>query len=148
MKIRTSYVSNSSSTSYIVYVRNREAEILLPGHANGISFDMLLKAIQSCSESCSDCTMVERYGIADILDEYLEWNSREDNPEFVDRLDELSAAGGDDDVYELQIAYGDQLYRLLLCEFIHMGAVELLSSDHDDKTASCICRNNNKWIDS
>ena len=145
MKIRTNYVSNSSSSSYVIYVKDRKANIPMPNHVMGIDFDMFITAVESYRNYHSESTEVTRYGAAEILETYLEWNIFEDNPQYVEKLKELSAEHNDD-VYDIQIEYCDHLNRLLLCELIKMGAVELLQADHDDvEKHVCICRDNNRW---
>ena len=117
----------------------------MPNHVMGIDFDMLITAIESYRDYHSDSTEVSKYGAAELLEEYLRWNIFEDNPKYAEKLKELSAEHNDD-VYDIQIEYGDHLNRLLLCEFIKMGAVELLQADHDDvDNHACVCRNNNRW---
>lgn len=147
MKIRKGYVSNSSSSSFIIHVIDTKQCIPFTHH-KGMDADDFITLLESMPYSHSESTQVEAEGLTSILDEF-EGGEYLD-AEIVSRMRDIHSReleGKDSDVWQdgmylLQISYCDHLFYKILCEFVQSGVIEILwGEDMDDPNYhGCICR--------
>lgn len=127
MKIRTNYVSNSSSSSFIIHVKDWNKSIPLPNHPVGITPELFTTYLAGLYDSHSDATQVDNYGYQAIVDDFKGWL---DVPsDWWDNLDKLNKALGDDlddSLLDIRINYCDKFSKMLLEELVSAGAIDIL----------------------
>jgi hypothetical protein len=106
MKIRTNYVSNSSSSSFIVSYDRNAKEILTSMNGTKIEIkpQFLIDELEKMYETHSECTMMIRQGSSAIYNDAKEWWDEECLKElknFLDKNPEHCKA-------EFQINYDDK----------------------------------------
>ena len=128
MKVRNGYVSNSSSSSFIVSYNPEAKEILKSKNGTEIIFcpKDLIDEIDDKYETHSECTMMTRKG-ADAIYEYAkEWwdeNDLKELKEFLDKNPEYHKA-------EFQINYDDTRIKRKLLNLIKMGLMDVYASEY------------------
>ena len=129
MKVRSGYVSNSSSSSFLISYKEGAGEILKSANGTEINYSVeaLLGEIRGRYEIHSDSTMLEAEGTASVLD-YIQDNYCDDTvkemKEFIDKYPNENKA-------LLQIEYGDKFIKKMLLNLIHMGLVHVWADEYD-----------------
>lgn len=129
MKIRSGYVSNSSSSSFLISYKDGAGEILKSANGTEIKYgiDALLDEIRGRYEIHSDSTMLEAEGTASVWD-YIQDHYCDDTvkemKEFIDKYPNENKA-------LLQIEYGDKFIKKMLLNLIHMGLVKVWADEYD-----------------
>lgn len=129
MKIRNGYVSNSSSSSFLISYKDGAGEILKSANGTEIKYSVesLLEEIRKRYEIHSDSTMMEAEGTASVLnyiqDHYCNDTVRE-MKKFIDKYPDENKA-------LFQIEYGDKFIKKTLLNLIHMGLVKVWADEYD-----------------
>lgn len=157
MRVRTGYVSNSSSSSFLVMYRDGAKMKLVPSRrrkaskapegaaaspaaqepkkASYLTFDMLLDLIERSPNYCSECTELNALGYDSVVDYLREADSygytryeQEWSDGLVKRMEELSSEYPEAALFH--VSYSDKLVRELLRMFIDSG--EVVEVDNHD----------------
>ena len=128
MKVRSNYVSNSSSSSFIVSYNPEAKEILKSKNGTEIIFcpKDLIDEIDEKYETHSECTMMNRKGAATIYEYAKEWwdeDSLKELKEFLDKNPEHYKA-------EFQINYDDTRLKRKMLNLIKMGLMEVFADEY------------------
>ena len=128
MKIRTNYVSNSSSSSYIVSYDENAEEIIKSKNGTLIKIRPkdLIDEIEDKYETHSECTMMERKGSDAIYTYAKEWwdeESLKDLKEFLDKNPDYIKA-------EFQINYYDKKIKRELLNLMKMGLIDVYADEY------------------
>ena len=127
MKIRSGYVSNSSSSSFVVQYSLKKKLRL----AKGISIDFrdFLDLVERCRRDwCSDETEIDAEG-RDQVEAKLqndEW-TRDRYAGVIEKLKHVDVKKND--VVKLDIAYSDKIIKTLLDAFVAKGVAETLDEE-------------------
>ena len=129
MKVRNGYVSNSSSSSFIVSYDPNAKEILKSKNGTEIIYcpQDLIDEIDAKYEIHSESTMMERKGSAAIYEYAKEWwdeDSLKELKEFLDKNPEHHKA-------EFQIEYGDTRLKRMLINLMKMGLMDVFADEYD-----------------
>jgi hypothetical protein len=129
MKMRINYVSNSSSSSFIVSYDKNAKEILKSKNGTEIIYVVqeLINEIDEKYEIHSESTMMKRKGAKEIYEYAKEWWSEESLQELKKFLDK------DPDYYkaEFQIEYCDRKIKKKLLTLYKMGLIEIFANEYD-----------------
>jgi hypothetical protein len=128
MKIRSNYVSNSSSSSFIVSYDENAKEILISQNGTKIIYSVkdFIDEIDSKYEIHGDSTMMERKGADAIYNYAKEWWSEKDLKElkaFLDKNPEHHKA-------EFQIEYCDKRIKKQLLNLMKMGLIDVYADEY------------------
>lgn len=127
MKIRNNYVSNSSSSSFIIHVKDWNKSIPMPNHPEGLTPEMFTTYLAGRDNWSGDDTRIDNYGYHAIVDYFKDWL---DVPsEWWDNLDKLDEDLGDeldDSLLGIRINYCDRFSKMLLDELVSAGAIDIL----------------------
>lgn len=128
MKVRSNYVSNSSSSSFIVSYDPEAKEILTSKNGTKIVYSVkdLIDEIDNAYESHSECTMMNRKGSSTIYDYAKEWwdeDSLKELKEFLDKNPEHYKA-------EFQINYDDTRIKKKLLNLMKMELIDVLADEY------------------
>ena len=128
MKIRNGYVSNSSSSSFIISY-NPDAKVLLRSES-GIEIEYrvrdFIEEMDKKYEIHSESTMIERTGSACIYEYAKEWWEEEQLKELKEFLDK----NPDYHKMELQIEYGDRMMKTYLLNLYKLGLVDVYADEY------------------
>ena len=129
MKIRSNYVSNSSSSSFIVSYEPNAKEILVSKNGTKIVYSVedLINEIDNRIETHSESTYMLRKGSAAIYEYAEDWWSEDDIKELKDFLDK----NPDYHKAEFQINYDDSHLKRKLLNLMKMGLVDVFASEYD-----------------
>ena len=127
MKLRTNYVSNSSSSSFIVSYQP-DKKIILKHKENEIEFNVkdFMNEIESKYESHSECTMMLEKGAKAIYEEAKEWWDEDDLKQLKIFLDK----NPDDLKVHFQINYDDTRIKKKLLNLMKMGLIDVLADEY------------------
>lgn len=134
MKIRKGYVSNSSSSSFIIAYNDKKVEFK---SENGgvIRFGPhdFYDHLQSCSGSNSESTQLEANGKDNILSAINDWSSYSvsDGKDYYKDLKESIKNSDEENIIMFDIGYHDELSMVFLKALLGDGAVRLLHSSED-----------------
>jgi hypothetical protein len=128
MKIRANYVSNSSSSSYIISY-DPDAKALLTSE-NGLTIEYkvsdFINEMRKKYEIHSESTMVEREGSDAIYSYAKEWWGEEelkDLKEFLDKNPEFHKM-------DLQIEYQDSLMKKMLLNLYKLNLIDVYAEEY------------------
>ena len=128
MKVRTNYVSNSSSSSFIISY-NPEAKTILTS-PNGIEIEYKVKdfiqLLEKQNDWCGEATQIEREGSSCIYEYAKEWWDEEnlkDLKEFLDKNPEQYKM-------ELRINYYDKNIKKNLLNLNKLGLVDVYADEY------------------
>jgi hypothetical protein len=129
MKIRSNYVSNSSSSSFIVSYEPNAKEILVSKNGTKIVYSVedLIDEIDNRIETHSESTYMLRKGSAAIYEYAEDWCSEDYIKELKDFLDK----NPDYHKAEFQINYDDSHLKRKLLNLMKMGLVDVFASEYD-----------------
>lgn len=127
MKIRTNYVSNSSSSSFIISY-NPDAKIKLTSE-NDKTIDFNIKdfinEIDSKYETHSECTLMLEKGAKAIYEYAEEWWDENELKRLKDFLDE----NPEDHKIHFQINYDDTFIRKYFIMLVELGIVKIFTDE-------------------
>ena len=140
MRTRNGYVSNSSSSSFIL-MYNDDSKLVVSGRSKDSgSFDFtvedLTRIIEHSNNYCSDCTSVIADGIGNVK-AYLTEKDEYGYCHYVDEYSKeiLRKIGENGEKYReamiLRIAYDDKIVRRLIDMFVKSGEMVSIGESED-----------------
>lgn len=128
MKIRMSYVSNSSSSSFVVSYDEDAQEILISKNGTKIVYSVkeLIDTIRNKIEIHSESTYMEREG-SSVIYEYAQENYDEN---YVKRLKEFLDKNPEQCKAEFQIEYQDKYTKRMLLNLMNMGLIDVFADKY------------------
>ena len=129
MKIRSNYVSNSSSSSFIISY-NPEKKFIMECNNRKIEFNVkdFINEIDSKYETHSECTMMLEKGAKYIYEEAKLWWDEDELKKLKMFLDK----NPDDYKVHLQVNYDDVFIRKYLISLIKLGIVEIFENEYTE----------------
>lgn len=128
MKVRAGYVSNSSSSSFIISY-NPEAKTILKSD-NGVEIEFrvidFINEIRNKYDDYGECTMINREGSDSIYSYNAEWWEEETVKELKNFLDK----NPQDYKMELQINYNDKFIKKTLLNLHKLGLIDVLADEY------------------
>lgn len=124
MKIRSSYVSNSSSSSFIVGVKDESKLVLSNGEASiEFSFEDFMCVLNYSSGLDSEINACSKQEVISNIKEW--WLGSDSNVgELIDKVNSFEG-----DVYDISVSYHDGFNNQFLMALIDSGKVEVLYQD-------------------
>lgn len=131
MKQRTGYVSNSSSSSYIIAYENNASETIVSKNGTKIVFsvDTFIKWVekQSWRCTCSDDTEIHSQDIDEIIS-IAEEDKKYNEDYYKEKMDFLMKNKGKNFV-DFDIAYSDVEIKQYLLTLIKLGLLEVFADE-------------------
>ncbi|MFA6889890.1 MAG: hypothetical protein WCQ80_02580 [Bacilli bacterium] len=133
MKTRIGYVSNSSSSSFIIAYNDKKIEFKSEhGGVISLSPHDFYFYINSLSNSFGDATEIEAVGKDNVLSSINSWSEWSNSGEDYNKdLKELIKKSPEDYITMFSISYHDALPMMLLKALLSDGAIRLLYSSED-----------------
>lgn len=131
MKYRVCFVSNSSSSSFIISFDESAKETLISQNGAKVIYAVadFIREMRKKYETYGESTHVEAEGKESIY-EYIKNAYGNYDKDFVDRVGEFLDKYPEQEKMLLQIEYTDSLMRRMLLNLIHMGLVNVLEDKY------------------
>ena len=128
MKIRNGYVSNSSSSSFIISYDPNAKAILRSESGIEIEYTVrnFIEEMDKKYEIHSESTMIERTGSACIYEYAEEWCSQE----YLKELKEFLDKNPEHHKMELQIEYSDTMMKSYLLNLYKLGLIDVFADEY------------------
>ena len=129
MKIRINYVSNSSSSSYVISYKENAIAILKSENGIEIEYKVsdFIREMEEKYETHSESTYVVCFGSKEIYEEAKEWWDAEDLKELKEFLDK----NPDEKKMKLQINYRDNFMKKTLLNLYKLGLIDVFADEYD-----------------